>query len=99
MFSGAFAYVEFGLMNQKSGSHYAYLQQSLGNPLAFLYTWVATLVLRPSTCAILSLLTAEYLMAPLFDDGCGRTDEYLIRMAALFFICKLYISSRFVINS
>ena len=75
-------------MNQKSGADYAYLQQSLGNPVAFLSMWVSTIVLRPSSCAILSLLTAEYLMAPLFDDGCGRADDHLIQMAAVFFIRK-----------
>lgn len=58
--SGALAYAELGTMNTSSGAEWAYFMDAFGAPPAFLFSWVSTLVLKPSQMAIICLSFAQY---------------------------------------
>ncbi|ODM90871.1 b(0,+)-type amino acid transporter 1 [Orchesella cincta] len=57
---GALAYAELGTMNPSSGAEYAYFLDAFGPVPAFLFSWVSTLVLKPSQLAIICLTFAQY---------------------------------------
>ncbi|XP_008484283.1 b(0,+)-type amino acid transporter 1 [Diaphorina citri] len=57
---GALAYAELGTMNPSSGAEYAYFMDAFGPIAAFLFSWVSSLVLKPSQLAIIALSFAKY---------------------------------------
>lgn len=86
--TGAMGLVELGTMIHKSGGDYAYIHEAYGGIPAFLYVWLSVLIMKPSGAAIMSLTCAEYIMAPFFEDGCGRAPEMVRKMVAAFVIRK-----------
>ncbi|XP_021950140.1 Y+L amino acid transporter 2 [Folsomia candida] len=65
---GALCYAELGTMLPKSGGEYAYIFESFGELPAFLFMWVALIVIVPSGNAILSLTFSYYLLQPFWPD-------------------------------
>ncbi|KOB74264.1 Cationic amino acid transporter [Operophtera brumata] len=65
---GALAYAELGTMNTSSGAEYAYFMDAFGGPPAFLFSWVSTLVLKPSQMAIICLSFAKYAVEPFVSE-------------------------------
>ncbi|OWF35083.1 Y+L amino acid transporter 2-like isoform X2 [Mizuhopecten yessoensis] len=63
---GAVCYAELGTMILKSGADYAYIRTAFGNLPAFLYLWVAIIIILPTGNAITALTFAEYILEPLF---------------------------------
>lgn len=47
-------------MNTSSGAEWAYYMDAFGSAPAFLFSWVSTLVLKPSQMAIICLSFAQY---------------------------------------
>ena len=47
-------------MNTSSGAEYAYFMDAFGPMPAYLFSWVSTLVLKPSQLAIICLSFAKY---------------------------------------
>ena len=82
-------YCELGTMITESGAEYAYIKEGLGGVLAYLFSWMSIIVLKPSGVAIISLTCAEYIMVPLFDDGCGAPPQTQIKLIACVVICEL----------
>lgn len=52
---GSLCYCELGTLIPKSGGEYSYLRLAYGNLLAFVYTWVSVILVRPTSLAIMSL--------------------------------------------
>ncbi|ELU11396.1 hypothetical protein CAPTEDRAFT_194364 [Capitella teleta] len=67
---GALTYAELGTLITESGGEWAYLKEAFGHIPSYLYAWMSILLLRPASAAIIALTCAEYVMVPLFDDGC-----------------------------
>jgi APA family basic amino acid/polyamine antiporter len=58
--SGALCYGELAARYPSAGGQYVYLREAYGRPLAFLYGWMAFLVLDPGLTAALAVGTASY---------------------------------------
>lgn len=71
-----------GTMIPKSGGDYAYISVAFGPLPAFLYLWVALLILVPTGNAITALTFAQYLLKPAWPD-CEPPYEAVTLMACL----------------
>ena len=99
--AGSLAYAELGTLIPKSGGEYAYFVDGLGpmhsfwGPLpAFLYSWLAVLLLRPTTLAVGCLSCANYTLIPLLAalKICLKPEEVdmLVKLSAAVYLCKLH---------
>lgn len=86
MSKGALAYAELGTMNPSSGAEYAYLMDAFGPMPAFLFSWISTLILKPSQVAIICLSFAKYAVEA-FVDECGSSD-LVVKIVAVLSICE-----------
>lgn len=77
-----------GTMIPKSGGDYAYIGVAFGPLPAFLYLWVALLILVPTGNAITALTFAQYLLQP-FWPTCDAPLE-AVRLLAAIITCKLF---------
>lgn len=73
-------------MIPKSGGDYAYIGVAFGPLPAFLYLWVALLILVPTGNAITALTFAQYLLQP-FWPTCDAPIE-AVRLLAAVITCK-----------
>lgn len=73
-------------MIPRSGGDYAYIEVAFGPLPAFLYLWVALLILVPTGNAITALTFAQYLLKP-FWPSCDAPTEAIQILAALI-TCK-----------
>lgn len=66
---GALSYAELGTLIPKSGGEYAYFHEAMSSVVAYLFSWTRTVVLQPSSIAIICMTFASYLTT--FFDNCG----------------------------
>lgn len=78
---GAMCYAELGTCIPDSGADYAYIKNIYGGFPAFLYLWVANIIVIPTGNAITALTFANYILNPLFPD-CGPPVEAVTVLAA-----------------
>ncbi|EDW70334.1 Y+L amino acid transporter 2 [Drosophila virilis] len=86
---GALCYAELGTMIPKSGGDYAYIGTAFGPLPAFLYLWVALLILVPTGNAITALTFAQYLLKP-FWPSC-EAPIGAVQLLAAAMICVLTV--------
>ncbi|KAF6808903.1 amino acid transporter [Colletotrichum sojae] len=60
--TGAASYAELGGAIPLNGGAQVYLAKIMGEMAGFLFTWVAVLVLKPGSAAIISIIMGEYLV-------------------------------------
>jgi hypothetical protein len=60
--TGGASYAELGGAIPLNGGAQAYLSKILGELAGFLFTWVAVLVLKPGSAAIIAIIMGEYLV-------------------------------------
>ena len=63
---GALCYSELGTSVLSSGGDYAYIRESLGGLLGFMYLWVVIIVIMPTGNAVGGLTFAYYILQPIF---------------------------------
>ena len=93
---GALAYAELGTMNTSSGAEYAYFMDAFGAPPAFLFSWVSTLVLKPSQMAIICLSFAQYAVEA-FAAECNPPQE-LVKLVAILAIVLILLVNCYSVN-
>lgn len=84
---GALCYAELGTSVTRSGGDYAYIYVAFGPLAAFLRLWMAILIIRPTTQAIVAITFAEYAAKPFFPE-CKPPDS-AIRLLAAVCLCIL----------
>ena len=65
---GALCYCELGTALPSSGGEYNYLLSSYGSIPAFLFSWTAVLVIKPSAIAGVSIVFGSYVTKPFYED-------------------------------
>jgi APA family basic amino acid/polyamine antiporter len=61
--AGALCFTELAVRNPHDGGEYVYLRRGFGRRVAFLYGWMAAVVMYPGVAAALSVGTAPYVQA------------------------------------
>lgn len=55
-----------GTLIPESGAEYAYILRTFGNMAGFLYSWIATFIIRPASYAIIVQAFAGYVVEPFY---------------------------------
>ena len=61
--AGALCFTELAVRNPHDGGEYVYLRRGFGRPVAFLYGWMAAVVMYPGVAAALCVGTVPYIQA------------------------------------
>lgn len=82
-------------MNTSSGAEWAYFMDAFGAPPAFLFSWVSTLVLKPSQMAIICLSFAQYAVEAFVSECDPPT--IIVKLVACLAIGELFAKYFFFI--
>ncbi|KAL1896569.1 hypothetical protein Sste5346_004603 [Sporothrix stenoceras] len=81
--TGAASYAELGGAIPLNGGSQVYLAKILGELFGFLFTWVAVLVLKPGSAAIIALIMGEYLVRAVVGADAVDVSPWINKSVAL----------------
>ncbi|OAA68773.1 Amino acid/polyamine transporter I [Niveomyces insectorum RCEF 264] len=81
--TGASSYAELGGAIPLNGGSQVYLAKILGELFGFLFTWVAVLVLKPGSAAIIALIMGEYVVRAVVGAEATTVSPWLNKAVAL----------------
>jgi len=82
-------------MNNSAGAEYAYYLDAFGKIPAFLFSWVSTLVLKPSQLAIICLTFAQYFVEAFIDC---QAPVVAVKLVCIGLICKQLTQSLYYLR-
>ncbi|XP_052801347.1 b(0,+)-type amino acid transporter 1-like [Mya arenaria] len=89
-------YAELGVILPKSGGDYTIIRTGIGNIPAFLISWTTTTVTHAGSRAVLALVFADYLCAPIF--GACKAPDSIRKMIAAAQLLLLAITNTISVN-
>ncbi|KAF7545661.1 hypothetical protein G7046_g9512 [Stylonectria norvegica] len=81
--TGAASYAELGGAIPLNGGAQVYLAKTFGELFGFLFTWVAVLVLKPGSAAIISIIMGEYLVRAFIGADAETISPWISKGVAL----------------
>lgn len=66
--TGAYCYTELGTLIQTSGGDYAYINESYGRLLSFLYTYMIVFIIFPCITAVFGITVSVYILRIFYED-------------------------------
>ncbi|KAI0024566.1 amino acid transporter-like protein [Xylariomycetidae sp. FL0641] len=81
--TGAASYAELGGAIPLNGSSQAYLSKIMGELAGFLFTWVAVLVLKPGSAAIIAIIMGEYLVRAVIGADAEYVNPWIYKTVGL----------------
>ncbi|KAK1833323.1 putative amino acid transporter protein [Podospora conica] len=81
--TGAASYAELGGAIPLNGGPQVYLSKIFGEMAGFLFTWVALLVLKPGSAAIISIIMGEYLVRAFIGAEAETINPWVNKSVAL----------------
>lgn len=81
--TGAASYAELGGAIPLNGGAQVYLAKIFGEMAGFLFTWVAVLVLKPGSAAIISIIMGEYLTRAILGADAQDISPWVNKAVAL----------------
>ncbi|PHH70752.1 hypothetical protein CDD80_5760 [Ophiocordyceps camponoti-rufipedis] len=81
--TGAASYAELGGAIPLNGGSQVYLAKTFGELAGFLFTWVAVLVLKPGSAAIIAIIMGEYLVRAVMGADVETVNPWVYKSVAL----------------
>lgn len=81
--TGAASYAELGGAIPLNGGSQVYLAKTFGEMAGFLFTWVAVLVLKPGSAAIIAIIMAEYFVRAIIGTEAEYVNPWINKSVAL----------------
>ncbi|KAH8888741.1 amino acid transporter [Thozetella sp. PMI_491] len=81
--TGAASYAELGGAIPLNGGSQVYLAKIFGELAGFLFTWVAVLVLKPGSAAIISIIMGEYLVRAVIGAEAETINPWINKSVAM----------------
>ncbi|KAH7114159.1 amino acid permease-domain-containing protein [Dactylonectria estremocensis] len=81
--TGAASYAELGGAIPLNGGAQVYLAKTFGELSGFLFTWVAMLVLKPGSAAIVAIIMGEYLVWAFIGSDAETISPWITKVVAL----------------
>ncbi|KAF4984942.1 hypothetical protein FDECE_16950 [Fusarium decemcellulare] len=81
--TGAASYAELGGAIPLNGGAQVYLAKTFGEVSGFLFTWVAMLVLKPGSAAIISIIMGEYLVRAFIGADAEHVSPWINKAVAV----------------
>ena len=81
--TGAASYAELGGAIPLNGGAQVYLSKIFGELAGFLFTWVAVLVLKPGSAAIIAIIMGEYLVRAVIGAEAETINPWINKSVAL----------------
>jgi hypothetical protein len=81
--TGAASYAELGGAIPLNGGAQVYLAKTFGELSGFLFTWVAMLVLKPGSAAIIAIIMGEYLVRAFIGADAEHISPWINKAVAL----------------
>ncbi|KAK2153048.1 hypothetical protein LSH36_309g00029 [Paralvinella palmiformis] len=79
---GSLSLAELASVIPKSAGQYVYLRVTYAHWVGFLFAWTFGFITKPSAQAVIAMTSAQYIISPFFDDGCGEPPALIIKMLA-----------------
>lgn len=85
---GSLSYAELGTMMPTSGGEFSYMKDGFGPPLAFMYSWVAVLLIKTSSLSAISTVFGQYAAEAFYSSPECPPPVYVIKMLTVTAIGK-----------